>query len=93
MLLVLTQFIFNRLQSLPSWWMVVCAIWSWQYFGPAVVLPIHLGFFSILENKLYGYTYDFTLVAVVPSPIDKVGVSESLNFDHTKVSEWCVLIG
>ena len=34
--------------------------------------------FSIVENKLYGYTDDSTLVAVVPSPGEKVAVLESI---------------
>ena len=37
--------------------------------------------FSIVENKLYGYADDFTLVAVVPSPGERVAVSESMDRD------------
>ena len=33
---------------------------------------------SIVENKLYGYADDSTLVAVVPSPAERVAVSESM---------------
>ena len=36
-------------------------------FGPIIVPPIHLGAFSIFENKLIDYADDSTLVAVVPS--------------------------
>ena len=32
--------------------------------------------FSILENKLYGYADDSILVAVVPSPAERVAVTE-----------------
>ena len=46
-----------------------------------------------MENKLYGYAYDSTLVAVVPSPGERVAVSESLNGDLNRVSVWCNLWG
>ena len=36
-------------------------------------------------NKLYGYTDDSTLVAVVQSPFDRVAVAESLNRDLTEL--------
>ena len=42
--------------------------------------------FSVVENKLYSYADDSTLVAVVPSP-----VSESMNRDLNRVSVWCNL--
>ena len=49
--------------------------------------------FSIVENKLYGYADDSTLVAVVPSPGNRVAVSESMNHDLNRVSVWCNLWG
>ena len=39
--------------------------------------------FSIVENKLYGYADDSSLVAVVPSSGERVAVSESMNRDQT----------
>ena len=49
--------------------------------------------FSILENKLIGYTDDSTLMAVVPSPGVRVAVAECLIRDLGMVSEWCDLLG
>ena len=43
--------------------------------------------FSILENKLYGYIGDSTFFAVVPTPGEKVAVTESLNPDLNRVSK------
>ena len=43
--------------------------------------------FSFLENKLIGYADDSTLMAVVPSPGDRLTVAESLIRDHGRVSE------
>ena len=39
-----------------------------QCFGLVIVPPIHLGAFSILENKLIGNAGDSTLIAIVSSP-------------------------
>ena len=49
--------------------------------------------FLLLENKLYGYADDSTLEAVVPSPGERVAVSESRNRDLNRVSVWCNLWG
>ena len=46
-----------------------------------------------MENKLYGYADDSTLVAVVPSPGERVAVSESMNRDLNRVSVWYNLWG
>ena len=49
--------------------------------GPQLFLLYTEEFFSILENKLYGYADASTLVAVLPSPDGRVAVTESLNRD------------
>ena len=46
-----------------------------------------------LENELVAYADDATLVAVVPSPDQRHLVSESLNRDLAKISDWCKLWG
>ena len=46
-----------------------------------------------MENKLYSYADDSTLVAVVPSPGERVAVSESMNRNLNRVSVWCILWG
>ena len=43
-------------------------------------------FFSILENKLFGYADDSTLIAVVPFPVISVLVAESL---RNEMSDLC----
>ena len=45
--------------------------------------------FSILENKLIGYNDDYALMTVVPSPVARVAVAESLIRDLGRVGEWC----
>ena len=61
--------------------------------GPLLFFLHTSELFSILENKLIGYTDESTLIAVVPSPGVRVTVAESLSRDLVKVSEWCDLWG
>ena len=75
------------------WWMVVVANWlTWcpglqgSVLGPQLFLLYTAELFSIVENKLYGYADDSTLVAVVSSPAERVAVTESMNRDRNRVS-------
>ena len=45
------------------------------FFWPQLYLLYAAELFSIVENKLYGYADDSTLVPVVPSPGERVAVS------------------
>ena len=45
------------------------------------------------ENMLLAYADDATLLAVVPSPDTRSVISNSLNRDLAKISEWCRLWG
>ena len=38
-----------------------------------------------MENKLFGYADHYTVVAIVPSPGERVAVSESMNRDLNRV--------
>ena len=63
-------------------------------FGPVIVPTIYTSeLFSILKNKLIGYTYHSTLIAVVPFTVARIAGAESLSRDLVKVSEWCDLWG
>ena len=57
--------------------------------GPQLFLLYTAERFSVVENNLYGYVDDSTMVAVVPSPGERVAVSESMNRDLNWVSVWC----
>ena len=61
--------------------------------GPQLFLLYTTELFPIVENKLFGYADDSTLVAVMPSPGKRVAVSESMNRDLNRVSVWCNLWG
>ena len=64
-----------------------------MFWVPQLFLLHIAELFSIVENKLYGYADDSTLVAPVPSPGKRVAVSESMHSDLNRVSVWCNLWG
>ena len=72
---------------------VVYGVPQGSVLGPKLFLLYTAELFSIVENKLYCYADDSTLVAVVPSPGERVAVSESMNRDLNRVSVWCNLLG
>ena len=49
--------------------------------------------FSLVEYQLYDYADDYTLVAVVPSPADRVAVTESMNRDLNRDCVCCDVPG
>ena len=97
MLSVLTQFLSNRSQYVvvdgcrSKLVNVVSGVPHGSVLGPQLFLLYIAELFSIVENKLYGYADDSTLVAVVPSPGERVAVSETMNRDLNSVSVWCNL--
>ena len=96
---VLRQFLSNRSQyvevdGFPSKLVnVVSGVPQGSVLCPQLFLLYTAELLSIVENRLYGYSDDSTLVAVVPSPGDRVAVSESMNPDLSRVSVWCDLWG
>ena len=72
---------------------MVSGVLQGSVLGPKLFLLYTAELFSIVENKLYGYADDSTLVAVAPSPGERVAGSESMNRDLNRVSVWCSLWG
>ena len=92
---VLTQFLFNRSQyvMVDGCRSKLVNVVSWLPHGNVLGRQLFLFYtaelFSILENKLFGYVDDYTLVAVVPSAGVRVAAAESMNRDLNRVSVWC----
>ena len=85
---ILTQFLSNRSQHVM---VDGCRSKLVNVVAGMLVLPVHFGAFSILENKLIGYADHSTLMAVVTSLGVRVVVAESLIGDLGRVGEWCHL--
>ena len=47
--------------------------------------------FELVENKLFAYADDSTLLEVVRNPADSPAVAASLNRDFARIQEWCNL--
>ena len=45
--------------------------------------------FDLVENRLFAYADDSTLLAVVHKPEDRPAVAASLNSDLARIREWC----
>ena len=45
--------------------------------------------FELVENRLFAYEDDSTLLAVVHKPADRPAVAASLNRDLARIQEWC----
>ena len=45
--------------------------------------------FELVENRLYSYADDSTLLAVVRKPTDRSAVTASLNRDFARIQQWC----
>ena len=71
---------------------VVSEIPQCRVLGPLLFLLYTSKLFSIQESTLCNYADDSTLVAVVPSPLGRVSVAESLNCDLNRVDEWCEIL-
>ena len=96
-LYVLTQFLSNRSQYVvvdgcrSKLLNVVSGVPQGSFLDPQLFLLYIAELFFTVDNKLCGYADDSTLVAVVPSPGERVAVSESTNRDLNRVSVWCNL--
>ena len=70
---------------------VVSGVPQGSVLGPQLSLLYISELFSIVDNRLYSYSDDSTLVDVVRSPAERVVVTESMNCGRNRVSVWCDL--
>ena len=98
---VLTQFLSNRSQFVEldgcrsKLVNLVSGVPHRNVLDPQLFLLYTAELISVVENKLYGYAHDSTLVAVVLSPAERVAGDESWSklwiSDLSRVSVWCDL--
>ena len=57
--------------------------------GPLLFILHASEVFDLVDNRLYTYADDSTLLAVVRKPADRPAVATSLNKGLTRIQEWC----
>ena len=57
--------------------------------GPLLFIIYTSEMFEMVENRLFAYADDSTLLAVVRKPADRPAVAASLNKDLARIQEWC----
>ncbi len=96
---VIGQFLSNRTQcvtvdgSRSEWIRVVSGVPQGSVLGPLLFSLYTADMYSNLENTLIGYADDSTLLAEVKHRDMRVSVTESLNRDLQRISDWCVMWG
>ena len=57
--------------------------------GPLLFILYTIEMFELVENRLFAYADDSTLLAVFCKPADRATVFPSLNRDLARIQEWC----
>ena len=92
---VIHQFLNDRKQcvsvdgGLSSPLDVVSGVSSGQCAWPLLFILYTSDLFSVVSNLLIGYADDATLISVAQRPANRVEVSNSLQSDINRISDWC----
>ena len=57
--------------------------------GPLLFILHTNEMFELVDNRLYAYADDSTLLTVVHTPADRLAVAASLNRDLAMIQDWC----
>ena len=57
--------------------------------GPLLFILYTSEMFKLFESKLYAYSDDSTILAVIRKPVDRLAVATSLNKDLARILDWC----
>ena len=96
---VISQFLSGRRQcvsvdgGLSSFVDVVSGVPQGSVLGPLLFILYTADLFSIVDNLLVGYADDATLISVAQRPANRVSVSNFLQCDIDKISNWCTRWG
>ena len=88
------EFLSNRSQRVvdgatSEWIPIVSGVAQGSVLGPLLYILYTSEMFELVDNRLYAYADDSTLLAVVRKPADRPAVAASLNRDLARIHEWC----
>ena len=70
-----------------EWIPIVSGVPQGSLMGP-FLFSLYSEMFELMENRLYAYSDDSTLLAVIRKPADRPAVAASLNRDLARIQEW-----
>ena len=68
---------------------IISGVLQGSVLGPLLFILYTSKMFELVENRLFAYADDFTLLAVVRKPADRPAVAASPNMDLARIQEWC----
>ena len=99
MLSICREFLANRRQRVlvdgttfhttSEWNPIVSGVPQGSVLGVLLSILHTSEIFGLVENRLYAYAHDSTLLSVVRKPADRPAVAASLNGDLARIQEWC----
>ena len=90
-----TEFLSDRMQRVMvdgaanEWIKIISGVPPGSVLGPLLFILYTSEMFELVENRLFSYAYDCTLLAVVRKPADRSAVAASLNRDLVRIEQWC----
>ena len=94
MLSICTEFLSDRgrvvVDGVASEWIqIISSVPLGSLLGPLLFIPYTSEMFELVENRLFAYADDSSLLAVVRKPADRPAVAASLNRNLARIQEWC----
>ena len=89
------EFLSNRRQRIvvdgatSEWIPTISGLPQGSVLGPHLFILDTSEMFEMVDNRLYAYADDSTLLAVVCKPADRPAVAASLNKDMATTQDWC----
>ena len=75
--------------AVSEWIPIISGMPQGSVLGPLLFILYTSEMFELVENRLFTYADDFTLLAVVCEATDRPAAAASLNKNMARIQEWC----
>ena len=72
-----------------EWILIISGMPQGSVLGPLKFVLYTSEMFELVENRLFAYADDSTVLAVVRKTAGRPAVASSLNRDLVRIQEWC----